>query len=200
MADLANNAFLTGRNQANSADLSIVRITDTDQIEMRSEDTNSTDPAVQTRMIVLQSGASTANKTEAGGIASGPLVVQSGLTKNSASGNITIQSGDSEYQSGDVFVRSGNGILEDEGWSGNLYLQTGGSIGDAAQCGDVVLAAGQNQDDSAKNGKILAESQFRLMLSSSDPSNPVQGCMYFNTSSSKVKVYDGSQWKVLAFE
>lgn len=199
MADKANNVFFTGRNAANDADLSLMRIDAADNTEIKTEDNNSSSESAQSRQIVIQTGAALQQRESDGGCQTGPVHIQSGNAQNSCSGNITLQSGESNYQSGDVFVRSGNGYTA-EGWSGNTYIQTGGVADEAGECGDVILAAGQNQSDASKSGKVIAQSPFRLMLASSDPAGGEQGDMYFNTSSNKVKVYDGSQWKTLQFE
>lgn len=193
-ADLTNNTFLTGRNAANTADLSIVRINAADQIEMRTEATSSSDPSAQTKVISIETGASTANRSESGGIHTGYIRMSSGSSKNGASGNVYVESGSSEYQSGDVYVGSGNGDLANDGWSGHTVIRTGGVTGASAECGHVMLSPGQNGDAAAKNGKVKTTALFQLLRADSDPAGAEDGDMYYNTTSNKFRGRANGSW------
>ena len=41
---------------------------------------------------------------------------------------------------------------------------------------------------------VFQENHIQLPTSSSNPSSPAKGDMYFNTSEKKIRVYDGSEW------
>ncbi len=103
--------------------------------------TNSTVTDVKTGGIIIQTGASSGTHSPDGDIQSGAISISSGATKNGYSGSLAIGSGDSEYQSGDVFIQTGSGLVANDGYSGDLYLVTGNVTG-TAESGNVNIVTG----------------------------------------------------------
>lgn len=93
----------------------------------------------KTGEITLASG----NSTGADSDGTGGVTIASGASDAtaSASGNITIRSGGSAYQSGDVFLSTGDGSIADDAYSGDVWITTGAVTG-TANGGDIILQLG----------------------------------------------------------
>ena len=48
--------------------------------------------------------------------------------------------------------------------------------------------------NSTTNGSTIHDSRLSFPVGTSDPGSPTVGDAYFNTSTQKLKVYDGSAW------
>lgn len=146
--------------------------------------------------IIIATGASAGTHSPAGDVQTGSLSIGTGAAENGFSGTIDIVSGESDYQSGDVTMRTGHGTLVDDGYSGSVLIGTGNTTG-TAECGDVRLLPGTNGDTPANNGKIKAESSLQFFNAAADPTNVEAGDVYYNTGSNSLKFYNGSTWGAL---
>lgn len=127
---------------------------DTGSITVSTGGTNSTVTDVKTGSLNITTGASTGTHSPAGDIQSGSILMNSGAAVNGFSGAVEISSGASAYQSGDVTVRSGDGTVDNDGYSGDLFLQSGTVTGGTAQAGSVKIQPGTNPDDTQYNGTV----------------------------------------------
>lgn len=115
----------------------------------------------------------------------------------------------SEAISGMIRLVTGPGSGVEDGYSGNVEAITGDSSGDAFS-GDVHLSAGVNGDVADNGGRVrfsairtkLERGFFQLYKDADPPAGATveAGDMYYDTDDNKVKVYNGSQWKTLAYE
>lgn len=109
-----------------------------------------------------------------------------------SSGGVSIATGSSGYQSGEVLIRSGDGTEDDTGFSGGVTLATG-SVTGTADSGNIVLSTGTVATGS--RGFISMSGLFaRMPVGTTDPSGATGGELYFNTGTSKLRLFDGSTW------
>lgn len=136
-------------------------IVNTGAITLQTGSTNSVTTDVKTGGILIASGSSTGTHSPAGDNQSGGIQINTGSTVNGFSGSIQISSGASQYQSGDVTVRSGDGSIADDGYSGDLFLQTGVVTG-TAESGNVKIQTG-TADSAVLRGDIEM-TMYRLLV------------------------------------
>lgn len=112
---------------------------------------------------------------------------------NQTSGGISIRTGSSGYQSGEVLISSGDGTTADSGFSGGTTIATGDVTGTAAS-GNIVLSTGTV--GTGDRGYIEMRGLFaRMPVGTVDPVTGITGGeLYFNTGTSKLRLYDGSTW------
>lgn len=84
------------------------------------------------------------------GVSSGGITLTTGATKNYFSGTLSLITGASEYQSGDVFVGTGSGLIDDDGYSGEVSIFTGQVTGTAIP-GDISINTGAHEDGTGGN-------------------------------------------------
>lgn len=121
-------------------------------------------------------------------------------------GAVTVEAGVSGM------IRAITGPVADglsDGYTGNAEMGTSAGKGDGYS-GDVILSGGVNADVADNSGRVrfsairtMVESgYFQLYKDANPPAGPTveAGDMYYDTDDNKVKVYNGSQWKTLAYE
>lgn len=120
-------------------------------------------------------------------------------------GQVTVNGG----VSGMIRFVTGPATGVENGYTGNFEAFTSDCSGEGF-CGDIHLGAGANGDNVDHGGRnrfsgirTMVESGYFQLYKSSGPPTGISveaGDMYFDTDDNKVKVYNGSQWKTLAYE
>lgn len=91
--------------------------------------------------------------------------------------------------SGMLLTRTGNTV---DGKSGPQLRRTGNATGTGAS-GDIIDSTGTTS--SGLRGAILQTARFtRLPNQSADPSSPLNGAIYYNTTSNVFRFYNGTTW------
>ncbi len=127
--NLATGAISNTASTANTGNLSIVT---------GANNTTSGTPG-QTGNITLTTGAMTGSHN---GVTSGSVSISSGASKDFSSGSLNLNTGGSEYQSGDIFIATGAGLVADDGWAGDVLINTGQVTGNA-EGGEIQIGTGQ---------------------------------------------------------
>ncbi len=106
---------------------------------------NSDDQDIRSGGFSFSTGNSITDHGTPGDIQTGGFSFSTGSSKNGFSGSIVTQSGNSEYQSGDLIYFTGNGLIANDAWSGQFLFATG-SVSGSATSGKIAFATGNSPD------------------------------------------------------
>lgn len=128
----------------------------------------------------------TEDNSDNNAVETAPVLITSGVKSNGAAntGAVVIQSGNSELaNSGGVAIETGGAPA---GLSSDISLATGGAA-DAQSQGDITFTAKR---------VYVNQGMFQFKTLAADPTDIsyLQGDIYFNTASNRLRVYTGSIW------
>jgi len=123
----------------------------TGDMTLATGQTNSTVDNVTTGSVQIGSGNTTANHLTGNDTATGQVRLSTGSAKNSFSGGIGILTGDTEWQSGDMVLHTGDGLINDVAYSGEIQIYSGAVTG-ISNSGNFSVFTGAT--DAGTSGKI----------------------------------------------
>lgn len=148
----------------------------------------------------------TSGQTQIGGTASGTMTFGSGnASSNGNTGPVYIKSGSADQtqdgeSSGQIFIQSGPAYET----SGDLNFTTGNSskTTGAFNTGQMTFTTGTTASAGSRGAFVFDGLRLQLQSGtpanfaplSSDPGSAVAGDMYYNTTSNKVRYYNGTTW------
>lgn len=113
-----------------------------------------------------------------------------------------------EGTGGKIVIKTGDASGVTDGYSENVTIQTGGSLG-AGFSGDIVLNPGSHASDADSNGRILVNTIrlkwtgsggfFQPFVGDAPPAGitPEAGDVYYDTDVNKLMLYNGSTWETV---